>query len=236
MWKLFGSDKPRQSAVDMCGPSLAERIERQAAVDRSSCSRLTSRRSPVRAGHRPFAARALNSVPGILIAWQLSDCRRRRGRFGLPTVRSPSRFLRPSSTSGGVPSRVVAIAGFTWPWLHSSPRAPSSPQTTGIARLGHFKHASVIPFRCSSWSFRRLRLAARCRPSASSRSLGSYCSHVAARNRRADAENAGLEERREARGAPNSGRSRFVSRERAVAQGGPNRLRQSAWSDPHVRQ
>src|SRR5215213_9903303 len=37
----------------MCGPSLAERSERQPAADGNTCSRLTSRRSPVRAGHRP---------------------------------------------------------------------------------------------------------------------------------------------------------------------------------------
>ena len=53
MWKRSGSGKPQQSAAAMCGTSLAERSERQTAVDRSSCSRLTSRRSPVRAGHRP---------------------------------------------------------------------------------------------------------------------------------------------------------------------------------------
>ena len=35
MCKLFGSGKPQQSAAAMCGPSLAERPERQAAVDRS---------------------------------------------------------------------------------------------------------------------------------------------------------------------------------------------------------
>jgi hypothetical protein len=46
----------RQTAADRSSyrrPLAAERPERQAAVDRSSCSRLTSRRSPVRAGHRP---------------------------------------------------------------------------------------------------------------------------------------------------------------------------------------
>jgi hypothetical protein len=53
MWKLFGSGKPQQNAVHMRGPALLERSERQAAVDGSSCSRPTSRRSPVRAGHRP---------------------------------------------------------------------------------------------------------------------------------------------------------------------------------------
>ena len=43
----------RQTAAAECDSSLAERPKRQAAVDRSRCSRLTSRRSPVRAGHRP---------------------------------------------------------------------------------------------------------------------------------------------------------------------------------------
>ena len=53
MWKRCGSGKPQQSAAARGGTSLAERNERQTAADRSSCSRLTSRRSPVRAGHRP---------------------------------------------------------------------------------------------------------------------------------------------------------------------------------------
>ena len=55
MWKRLGSDKPQQSAAARRVPSLATRSERQAAADRSRCSRLTSRRSPVRAGHRPSA-------------------------------------------------------------------------------------------------------------------------------------------------------------------------------------
>ena len=33
--------------------------KRQLAADRSTCSRLTSRRSPVRAGHRPYSRLAL---------------------------------------------------------------------------------------------------------------------------------------------------------------------------------
>ena len=53
MWKRCGSGKPQQSAAANSAMWLAEPSERQAAVDRSSCSRLTSRRSPVRAGHRP---------------------------------------------------------------------------------------------------------------------------------------------------------------------------------------
>jgi len=52
-WKRPGSDRPQQGAAATRGSPLAERPERQAAVDRGSCSRLTSRRSPVRAGHRP---------------------------------------------------------------------------------------------------------------------------------------------------------------------------------------
>src|SRR5215207_9053649 len=35
MWKRSGSDEPRESAAAMCEPSLAERIERQGAADRS---------------------------------------------------------------------------------------------------------------------------------------------------------------------------------------------------------
>jgi hypothetical protein len=53
MWKRCGSGKPQQSAANWARRSLSERHRRQAAADRSSCSRLTSRRSPVRAGHRP---------------------------------------------------------------------------------------------------------------------------------------------------------------------------------------
>ncbi|MCE3249692.1 MAG: hypothetical protein K0R41_3517, partial [Geminicoccaceae bacterium] len=53
-WKRCGSGKPQQSAAALFGSSLAERAERQTAVRRSTCSRLTSKRSPVRAGHRPF--------------------------------------------------------------------------------------------------------------------------------------------------------------------------------------
>jgi hypothetical protein len=54
MWKRCGSDKPQQNAAAMCGTSLAKRTARQAAADRSSCSRLKSR-SPVLAGHRPLS-------------------------------------------------------------------------------------------------------------------------------------------------------------------------------------
>jgi hypothetical protein len=43
----------QHSAANERASSLAERFERQMAVDRSTCSRLISRRSPVRAGHRP---------------------------------------------------------------------------------------------------------------------------------------------------------------------------------------
>jgi predicted enzyme related to lactoylglutathione lyase len=42
MWKRGESGQPQQSAAGMCGPSLAGRPERQASVDRNSCSRLTS--------------------------------------------------------------------------------------------------------------------------------------------------------------------------------------------------
>jgi hypothetical protein len=48
MWKRGGSGKPQQNAAAVCGLSLAERTERQAAVDRSICSRLLSSGSQVR--------------------------------------------------------------------------------------------------------------------------------------------------------------------------------------------
>jgi hypothetical protein len=82
VWKRFGSGKPQQRAAAMCDPPLAERAERQAAVDRSTCSRLTSRRSPVRAGHRPFSRAR---VPSCASATNTHDKSRptgllRRGR------------------------------------------------------------------------------------------------------------------------------------------------------------
>ena len=48
MWKRRGSGEPQQSAAAVCGPSFAERSERLAAVDRSTCSRLLSSGSQVR--------------------------------------------------------------------------------------------------------------------------------------------------------------------------------------------
>ena len=59
IWKRPGSAKPQQSPAAKRDSSLAERAGRQAPVGRGTCSRLTSRRSPVRARHRPsgFAPR-----------------------------------------------------------------------------------------------------------------------------------------------------------------------------------
>ena len=48
MWKRSGSGKPQQRATAKCGPSFGERPERQAAADRSMCSRLLSSGSQVR--------------------------------------------------------------------------------------------------------------------------------------------------------------------------------------------
>ena len=96
----------------MCGPSLAERPERQAAVDRSSCSRLTSRRSPVRAGHRPSSRARLGSGTSTIASadnmsrngavealWKRGAARRSRGgglraQDGVPP--------RPASPTPGV--------------------------------------------------------------------------------------------------------------------------------------
>jgi hypothetical protein len=47
-WKRCGSGKPQQSAAAVGCPSLVEQTERQAAVDRSRCSRLLSSGSQVR--------------------------------------------------------------------------------------------------------------------------------------------------------------------------------------------
>ena len=47
-----GRDKPQQTAAARRARALAEPLERQVAANRSTCSRLTSRRSPGRAGHR----------------------------------------------------------------------------------------------------------------------------------------------------------------------------------------
>src|SRR5215210_2590947 len=89
MWKRRGSGKPQQTPAAMEGSSLAERPERQAAVDRSSCSRLTSRRSPVRAGHRPSARNRFRSeTPGfLLLGAELEDrvALGDRGRVGRRT-------------------------------------------------------------------------------------------------------------------------------------------------------
>jgi hypothetical protein len=63
MWKRFGSGRPQQSAAALCDLRPGKRGERQAAGDRSNCSRLTSRRSPVRAGHRPLRGSAPRIPP-----------------------------------------------------------------------------------------------------------------------------------------------------------------------------
>ena len=96
----------------MCGPSLAERPERQAAVDRSRCSRLTSRRSPVRAGHRPSSRARLGSGTSTIASadnmsrngavealWKRGAARRSRGGG----LRAPDGVPpRPASPTPGV--------------------------------------------------------------------------------------------------------------------------------------
>ena len=86
---------------------LAERPERQAAVDRSRCSRLTSRRSPVRAGHRPSSRARLEAEPrpshrrttsrngAVEALWKRGAARRSRGGVSAPRGVPP----RPASPS-----------------------------------------------------------------------------------------------------------------------------------------
>ena len=90
----------RQTAAEVQQPRAIHRstsgIERQATVDRSRRSRLTSRRSPVRAGHRPWSARGRSS--------------------GWKSVRAtPANASCSTTTSGGiaihVAARVNALAG-----------------------------------------------------------------------------------------------------------------------------
>jgi hypothetical protein len=96
LWKRLGSSKPQQSAADMCGTSLAERVGGQTAVDRSTCSRLTSRRSPVRAGHRPLPRSLLHESP-IARAWRRGrGVRDARGRVG----RRPEAQQAPAERDG----------------------------------------------------------------------------------------------------------------------------------------
>jgi hypothetical protein len=75
--RAYGSGLEAQSAAAVRGKSLAERIERQTAVDRSSCSRFTSRRSPVRAGHRPYS-RQLSDAEPPLARLTTAACRAKR--------------------------------------------------------------------------------------------------------------------------------------------------------------
>jgi hypothetical protein len=118
IWKRSGSGKPQQSAADMCAPSLAERPERQTAVDRSSRSRLTSRRSPVRAGHRPSSrVRFRGGKPEVApmdehvstgrveALWKRGAPRRRAAGVSAPHDGVPSRPASPPM--GRPPSRIL---------------------------------------------------------------------------------------------------------------------------------
>jgi hypothetical protein len=92
--KRARSTKPQQRAAARRSSWLPEPSERQAAVDRSSCSRLTSRRSPVRAGHRPSSGarfwRGTSAVPSNRTAW----ARVVLGSPGARTVTTSSRLVR----------------------------------------------------------------------------------------------------------------------------------------------
>jgi hypothetical protein len=61
MWKRCGSGKPQQNAAAICGPSLAERTERQEAADRSTCLCLLSTGSQVRVLPGAFSGGRLGS-------------------------------------------------------------------------------------------------------------------------------------------------------------------------------
>jgi hypothetical protein len=115
IWKRLGSGKPQQSAATR-RPRLAGARERRAAVDRSACSRLTSRRSPVRARHRRFSrvrlrsgtaasSRADGHLPNgaMEASWKRGGSRRSAARAPSTLVAS-LRVPRARSTSGGPPA------------------------------------------------------------------------------------------------------------------------------------
>jgi hypothetical protein len=104
MWKRCGSGKPQQTAAANSAMWLAEPSERQAAVDRSSCSRLTSRRSPVRAGHRPSSrsrfrsgTAAITLTDGHLPYVAVEALWKRGGGHDGRAARLPGRWWRPAS-------------------------------------------------------------------------------------------------------------------------------------------
>ena len=128
MWKRCGSDTPQQTAAAMGASPLVERLERRTAVDRSSCSRLTSRRSPVRAGHRPILPG--NSPPRNRLA-RLTTCRAEEKRARAPAILRPC----PRHLSSFQLTILLAPAGsgteFSGsPWRRAPPRPdPGGRQT-----------------------------------------------------------------------------------------------------------
>ena len=86
MWKRFGSDKPPQSAAPARGKSLTERPERETAANRSSCSRLTSRRSPFEPGTAHGRGQAPEETAALTTAASRGGCRTKPFRKGRCTL------------------------------------------------------------------------------------------------------------------------------------------------------
>jgi hypothetical protein len=91
--KRGGSGKPQQKAAAMCAPSLVERPERQAAVDRSTCWSLLSSESEVRV--LPGASSGAPRKRNVRHRSGGQTCRewclwKRRGSPRITTVRRPA--------------------------------------------------------------------------------------------------------------------------------------------------
>ena len=125
--------RPQQTAADaaaMCGPSLAEQTERQAAVDRSSCSRLTSRRSPVRAGHRPSRRSPPSDADRLPSSWRDADLARSRP-FASRVAKAQEGRRR------GTPARMAwwaAITAQSYGWYFGQPGGSGGRSGAGEAR------------------------------------------------------------------------------------------------------
>ena len=139
MWKLCGSDKLQQSAAAKRDLSLGEPSGRQTAADRSSCSRLTSRRSPVRAGHRPFSrARVRSGAAGIT-----PDGPTPAGRCcgsALEAVAAAAGELDRRADARPLASHVPGATEGTFRVVHATKR---------LSRCGEEKrHVKGVPFAC----------------------------------------------------------------------------------------
>jgi hypothetical protein len=157
-WKRGGSGKPQQNAAAMCGPSFGERPERQAAADRSMCSRLLSSGSQVRVlpgaftgGRFGSGMSAIASADGMsrMVLWKrCGSAGSHDGRA--PAIPGPRR--RPSAsrvpTAGRVDCSTLDLA-----------RVPSA-----VALVDHGRMAAVSGVVRDSSSSQTVRaVAADCR-------------------------------------------------------------------------